>query len=54
MKFTKIAVNLLYSAGWVVLALIIAMFVLNFIAARGIPGLSTGATWVEQHTQPGY
>jgi len=53
-KITKIFANLGWSIIWVFLALIVGYFILNFVAARGIPGLSTGATWVEQHSQPGY
>ena len=55
MKIAKIITNLGYSIGWVFLILIVGYFVLNFLSGRfsgNIIGQS--ASWVEQHSQPGY
>ena len=54
MPFGKVLKNLGRSIIWVFFILIVGYFVLNFIAQRGIPFASSGATWVEQHSQPGY
>lgn len=53
MNLTKIVKNFFRGAVWVFAILIVSYFILNFLASRGIPILSTGATWVEQHAQPG-
>ena len=54
MGFTKILKNLGRSIVWVFFILIVGYFILNFLSQRGIPFVSSGSSWVEQHSQPGY
>ena len=55
MGLSKIFRNLAHSVVWVFFILIVGYFVLNFLAGHFSGNfIGTSATWVEQHSQPGY
>jgi hypothetical protein len=55
MSLSKIFKNLTHGIVYVFFILIVGYFVLNFIAGKFSGNiLGQSATWVEQHSQPGY
>lgn len=50
MKFLfRFGKELFWTIVWVLVALIVAVFVLNWLQGKNIPFLSTGAGYVENH-----
>lgn len=54
-QFTRLLADLGWSLVWLFLLLIIGFFILGWLSNQFSGNiLGTGASWVEQHAQPGY